>query len=77
MDQLSRHCGIFNVSQPYGPPRPITGMALLFCAICIVCNVSFTVCVAFCAVFSLTVVCCFVLYVYLRVVSYCSTNVIG
>jgi hypothetical protein len=28
--RLSKQCGIFNISQPYRPPRPVTGIALLF-----------------------------------------------
>jgi hypothetical protein len=30
MSRLSRQCGILNISLPYRPLRPITGMALLF-----------------------------------------------
>jgi multisubunit Na+/H+ antiporter MnhE subunit len=30
VSQLSRQCGIFNISQPYRPPRPVTGIPLLF-----------------------------------------------
>jgi hypothetical protein len=28
--RLYRQCGILNISQPYRPPRPVTGVALLY-----------------------------------------------
>jgi hypothetical protein len=30
LSRLSKQCGIFNISQPYRPPRPVTGIALLY-----------------------------------------------
>jgi hypothetical protein len=30
MSRLSMQCGILNISQPYRPPRPVMGIALLF-----------------------------------------------
>jgi hypothetical protein len=30
VSRLSRQCGILNISQPYRPPRPVTGIVLLF-----------------------------------------------
>jgi hypothetical protein len=29
VSRLSRQCGILNISQPYRPSRPVTGIALL------------------------------------------------
>jgi hypothetical protein len=29
-EPMSRQCGILNISQPYRPPRPVTGIGLLF-----------------------------------------------
>jgi hypothetical protein len=30
VSRLSRQCEILNISQPYRPPRPVTGIALLY-----------------------------------------------
>jgi hypothetical protein len=30
VSQLSIQCGILNISQPYRPPQPVTGIALLY-----------------------------------------------
>jgi hypothetical protein len=30
VSQLSRQCGLFYISQPYRPPRPVTRIALLY-----------------------------------------------
>jgi hypothetical protein len=30
VSRLSRQCEILNISQPYRPPQPVTGVALLF-----------------------------------------------
>jgi hypothetical protein len=68
---------MLDIPQPCRPPGPVTGIALFFCVVFIVCNVSFIVCVALCAVVCLRVMCCFVRYVYLYAVSYCSITVTG
>jgi hypothetical protein len=41
MSQFSRNCGNLIISQPYGPPRPVTGISLLtfywrFTQVCLV-----------------------------------------
>jgi hypothetical protein len=33
VSRLFRQCGILNISQPYRPPRPVTGKALLYSAV--------------------------------------------
>jgi hypothetical protein len=30
VSRLSRQCAILNISKPYRPPRPVTGIALLY-----------------------------------------------
>jgi hypothetical protein len=46
LNQVSGQCGIFDISQPYRPPRPVTGIPLHFLVVSIVCNVSFIICPA-------------------------------
>jgi hypothetical protein len=52
--------GSLTSHNPYRPPQSVTRIALLFCVICVVFNVSFIVCVALCSALCLCVVCYFV-----------------
>jgi hypothetical protein len=56
VSRLSRQCGMLDTSQPYRPPRPATGIALLFlsCTHCVSCVL--IACVDLCVVFSFSVV---------------------
>jgi hypothetical protein len=40
LNLLSRQCGTLDISQPYRPQGPVTGIALLFCVLFILSNVS-------------------------------------
>jgi hypothetical protein len=48
VSRLSSQCGILNISQPYRPPRPLTGIAFLSLACLIVTSASagniYTIC---------------------------------
>jgi hypothetical protein len=35
LSRLSRQCGILNISQPYRPPRPVTGLAFNLKTLCV------------------------------------------
>jgi hypothetical protein len=57
----ARQCGILDISQPYKPPWPAAGIAVLYflrCNHCVSC--ALIVCVALCAAFCLSLVCYFV-----------------
>jgi hypothetical protein len=36
VSRLFRQCGILNISQPYRPPRPVAGIALIYFTIIII-----------------------------------------
>jgi hypothetical protein len=76
MNRLSKQCGILNIPQPYRPPLPVTGTALLVYVVSIVKCALYCLCSCVCCVlFERGVFFCVI--VFLRVAPHYGTTATG